>query len=448
MKREWIISLVVMGFITFILAAAAVLVFFRGAAPSIFGVKPRVNIYVQAPPQADLGEEIQMKVMIENEGDSIFQVDEIRIPALLTDAAVIKEVFPSVFPGRQEFYVDQTGYKIGMMLEPGERREFVINMMPWQIADVAGQMQIVSDDDIYSTGFRILFNKKLVLEPTATLVPPTIPPTWTPAPLPTIAPPTATQLVLPYKSVVKIIAKVKHSSYLRDLWGGSGTIVTPDGLVLTNAHLVLPVPGARPDLFVIALTYDPAEEPVETYIAEPLLTDEDLDLAILRIVSDLRYKPVDWKSLNLPAVSLGDSNLVQLGDPLTILGYPGIGGDTITLTSGSVGGFTSQRSYGDRAFIKTSATISGGTSGGVVLNSIGQMIAVPTQLGSGSEQDVVDCRVITDTNLDGEIDQDDACIPVGGFINALRPVNLAIALIQSAQQMIRVTHTTTSTVVP
>ncbi|MCZ7553997.1 MAG: hypothetical protein B6D39_10680 [Anaerolineae bacterium UTCFX2] len=442
MKREWIISLVAMGVITFILAAAAAILLMRGAAPSIFGGKPQINIYVLAPPQADLGEEIQIKIMIENEGDSVFQVDEIRMPAQLTDAAVIEEVFPSIFPGQQEFYVDWTGYKIGMMLEPGERREFVIKLMPWQIADVASRMEIISKKKTYSTGFRILFNKKLVLEPTATQAPPTIPPTWTPQPLPpTDVPPTATSMALPYRSVVKIIAKVKHSSYLRNLWGGSGTILTPDGLILTNAHLVLPIPGARPDVFVIALTNDPAEEPVETYYAEPILTDEDLDLAILRIVSDLRYKPVDWKNLNLPAIKVGDSNLVELGDPLTILGYPGIGGDTITLTSGSVGGFTSQRAYGDRAYIKTSATISGGTSGGVVLNSKGEMIAVPTQLGPGGERDVVDCRVITDTNMDGEVDQRDACVPVGGFINALRPVNLALSMIQTAQQMIRATPT-------
>jgi len=448
MKREWVIALVAMGVITFVLASVAVILLVRNTAPSVLGDKSKVNLYVQVPPQADLGDEIQMRITIENESDAIFSVDEIRLPAQLADAAVVKEVFPSVHPGQQEFYADWTGYKIGIMLEPGERREFIIKLMPWQIADVANQVEVISKKNTYSTGFRVLFNKKIVLEPTATQVPPTRPPTWTPQPLPTLELPTATPMALPYRSVVKIIAKAKHSSYLRDLWRGSGAIVTPDGLILTNAHLVLPIPGARPDVFVVAMTNDPAEEPVEAYFAEPILTDEDLDLAVIRIVSDLRYKPVDWKTLNLPAVTIADSNQVQLGDPLTILGYPGIGGETITLTSGSVGGFTSQRAYGDRAFIKTSATISGGTSGGVVLNSQGQMIAVPTQLGPGQGDDLVDCRVITDTNLDGKINQYDACVPVGGFINALRPVNLAMALIKSAQQMIHATPTEESTTVP
>jgi S1-C subfamily serine protease len=137
----------------------------------------------------------------------------------------------------------------------------------------------------------------------------------------------------------------------------------------------------------------------------------------------------------LATAVLGDSDQLQLGDPLTILGYPGIGGETITLTSGNVGGFTAQRDYGDHAYIKTSATISGGTSGGIVLNELGQMVAIPTQLGSGEEENVVDCRVITDTNGDGNVNEFDACVPVGGFINALRPINLAIEMIETARRM-------------
>ena len=62
---------------------------------------------------------------------------------------------------------------------------------------------------------------------------------------------------------------------------------------------------------------------------------------------------------------LGDSDALHLGDDILILGYPGIGGETITLTRGEVSGFhLCKRGYGNRAFIKTSATIAGGNSGG------------------------------------------------------------------------------------
>ncbi len=64
-----------------------------------------------------------------------------------------------------------------------------------------------------------------------------------------------------------------------------------------------------------------------------------------------------------------------------------------------------------------------------------KMVAIPTQLGNGDNEEVVDCRVIADTNGDGNVNQRDACVPVGGFINALRPVNLAYEIIESAKRI-------------
>lgn len=136
-------------------------------------------------------------------------------------------------------------------------------------------------------------------------------------------------------------------------------------------------------------------------------------------------------------MALGNSDLLQLGDALTVLGYPGIGGDTITLTKGYVGGFTPDDKYGDRAFIKTSAAIAGGNSGGLAANDAGDLVGVPSVAGFGDyspQADVVDCRSLADTNSDGVIDEKDSCVPVGGFINALRPVNLAIPLIEAAKR--------------
>ncbi len=440
MKRELSVSLIILGIITLVLITAAAILLWRGSVQSIIASRPNMAVYVQAPPTAEIGSDIELTLMVENDGKEIASIDEIRLPPAMTDSAVIKAVFPSMHPGQQEFTGEYTKYLIGILLEPGERREFKIQLMPWQIADVADNIGVLSGEDTIAVGFRIVFNKPIAEAGSTLTALPTPTQTWTPTPSTVPSPqatlmPTSTSIILPYKSVVKIIAKVKHSSLLRNLWGGSGTIVSEDGYILTNAHLVLPVPGARPDVFVIAITEDPSEPPLEMYYAEPILTDEELDLAVIQITTDMDLRPIDWKNTKLTNVPLGNSDEIQLGEPLTILGYPGIGGQTITLTSGNVGGFTAQKGYGDRAFIKTSATISGGTSGGLVLNSNGQMIAIPTQLGSGVEDEVVDCRVITDTNGDGKINQFDACVPVGGFINALRPINLARAMIDGARRI-------------
>ncbi len=54
---------------------------------------------------------------------------------------------------------------------------------------------------------------------------------------------------------------------------------------------------------------------------------------------------------------------------------------------------------------------------------------------AGSTEDVtpVDCRIIVDTNRDGGVNDSDTCVPIGGFINGLRPVALALPLIQAAR---------------
>jgi serine protease Do len=165
--------------------------------------------------------------------------------------------------------------------------------------------------------------------------------------------------------------------------------------------------------------------------AEIASADCDLDLAVIRIVADMNGNPVN---LNPTAIALGDSDRVEIGDHLRVLGYPGIGGETITFTEGAVSGFTSERSVEGRAWIRTDATIAGGNSGGMAVNMAGQLIGAPTRASAGeTEGDIVDCRPVVDTNRDGVIDDNDTCVPIGGFINGLRPVNLALPLIEAAE---------------
>ena len=236
---------------------------------------------------------------------------------------------------------------------------------------------------------------------------------------------------VPYLAAVEIIAVDRDGN---SAWRGSGSIISADGLILTNAHVVLAPRNFPLGGLVVALTLKPDEPPEPTYLAEVMQADADLDIAVIRVVSDLDGNPIERSSLNLPVVPLGDSDILELGDAVTILGYPGIGGETITLTSGEVSGFTAESNVGKRAFIKTSATIAGGNSGGMALNGQGELIGIPTQVGSGGDADIVDCRPLADTNRDGSVDDNDTCIPTGGFINALRPVKLAMPLINAAAE--------------
>jgi serine protease Do len=231
------------------------------------------------------------------------------------------------------------------------------------------------------------------------------------------------------KATVQIFALQAVGGSYEPVWTGSGSVIDARGLILTNGHVVDNRLGDY-DFLGVAVTGRTDEPPDLKYRAEIASADYDLDLAVIRIVADMNGNAVE---VNLPAISLGDSDLVELGDHLRVLGYPGIGGETITFTEGAVSGFTSERSVEGRAWIKTDATIAGGNSGGMAVNGAGELIGVPTQASAGNtEGDIVDCRPVADTNRDGMIDSYDTCVPIGGFINGLRPVNLALPIVEAA----------------
>lgn len=211
---------------------------------------------------------------------------------------------------------------------------------------------------------------------------------------------------------------------------GSGTIVEADGTVLTNAHVVEVAPECPYDTIGVAVTEDSGRPPELLYEADVYAFDGFLDLAVLRIARDFAGNAV---STTFPFVAVGDSDAVQIGDQLRILGYPGIGGDTVTFTRGVVSGFTSQNGVADPSWIKTDATIAGGNSGGAAFDDAGLLIGVPTQASASADSPIVDCRPIDDTNGDGDITADDQCVPIGGFLNGIRPVNLAVPLILEAR---------------
>lgn len=211
---------------------------------------------------------------------------------------------------------------------------------------------------------------------------------------------------------------------------GSGTIVSADGMILTNAHVVTRDSVCDFTTLGIAVTADAGRPPSLLYHADLLAVSNEIDLAVIQVtrpISDDTALPSSF-----PALILGDSDELMIGDDLRILGYPEIGGETITFTNGSVSGFTAQVGIGDRALIKTDATIAGGNSGGAAVDAAGRLIGIPTKARASESGPAVDCRPLADTNGDGLVDSNDNCVPIGGFLNGIRPVKLALALIEQA----------------
>lgn len=224
---------------------------------------------------------------------------------------------------------------------------------------------------------------------------------------------------------------------------GTGTIVSRDGLILTNAHNTVTGESCPGETLMIALNVRLNEPPVPRFRAEIVQADPGLDLALLRITRESDGRLIEPGTLILPFVELGDSSAIQLDDTITVVGFPNIGNDAVTVERGTITGFMAEPSGGDKSWVKTSATIRGTMSGGGAYNRQGQLIGVPTTAPLSSESSETTCLIVQDTNGDDLVNNNDSCIPLGGFINSLRPSNFARPLLRAASLGLSVEMVTT-----
>lgn len=186
--------------------------------------------------------------------------------------------------------------------------------------------------------------------------------------------PFAIQSVLP--SIVEIVCidnKDPDTYYI-----GSGTVIEKGGVILTNHHLLLSEDGSLITLCGVGFTSELRSPPRIRYAAALEAYREETDLAILRITEDLESKPLpaDFPAISLAGASAASLGL-ELGDPIFIGGYPGIGAETFTFTQGVVSGRVGTE------LIKTSALIDSGTSGGAAFDGNGAFVGVPTAAAQG-----------------------------------------------------------------
>jgi Do/DeqQ family serine protease len=172
---------------------------------------------------------------------------------------------------------------------------------------------------------------------------------------------------------------------------GSGVVVTGDGYILTNNHVVDGADDVSVD-FVDGRTLN----------AKVIGTDKPSDLALLKV-----------ESSRLPALTLGDSDAVKVGDVVLAVGNPLNIGQTVTMGIISAKGRSTgvgDGSYED--FLQTDAPINHGNSGGALVNTKGQLIGINSQIVSNSDGNIgigfaipanMARRVMTDLRTTGKV---------------------------------------------
>ena len=143
---------------------------------------------------------------------------------------------------------------------------------------------------------------------------------------------------------------------------GSGVIVRPDGVIVTNHHVIQ---GARDIVVVLA---DKRQFP-----AVVLVDDARTDLAVLRI---------DTGGPPLPHLEFGDSSALLVGDLVVAIGNPFGVGQTVTMGIVSALARTSVGVTDFRFFIQTDAAINPGNSGGALVGIAGELVGINTAIFS------------------------------------------------------------------
>jgi len=146
--------------------------------------------------------------------------------------------------------------------------------------------------------------------------------------------------------------------------GGSGFIISPDGYIVTNNHVI-------EDADEVEVTLN--EEGADPIKAEVIGADPATDLALLKIKADK----------SLPYLVLGDSDSLRVGEWVMAAGYPLRYGYTVTV--GVVSAKGKRIGITDTSFenfIQTDAAINFGNSGGPLLNSHGQVVGINTAIAA------------------------------------------------------------------
>jgi len=142
---------------------------------------------------------------------------------------------------------------------------------------------------------------------------------------------------------------------------GSGVIITPDGYIVTNHHVIK---GASE----VEITLNNNE----SYIAEVVGSSPENDVALLKIEAE-----------NLDNISFGDSNQLELGQWVLAVGNPF--NLTSTVTAGIIsakGRNLSESKDRIQSFIQTDAAVNPGNSGGALVNATGELIGINTAISS------------------------------------------------------------------
>ncbi len=167
---------------------------------------------------------------------------------------------------------------------------------------------------------------------------------------------------------------------LTDYAGGSGCLVSPNGLIITNWHVVASNSGMPSENIIINLNLDSTNPPKEIFRGRVIDYLVEEDLALIEITEGFYGQPIP-DNYFFPYFELAENPMLGIGEEIAIIGYPSVGGSgsrvTITYTKGIISGYD-RNPFG--IILKTDAEINSGNSGGAAINEFFELVGIPSSV--------------------------------------------------------------------
>ena len=198
------------------------------------------------------------------------------------------------------------------------------------------------------------------------------------------------------------VSIIMEDSSGEDCWSGSGALILDGKYVVTNAHVAALSAEDDPKysdckVLVLGLSDESGLNSTDYVGGSIVAIDTERDLALIEL-----NVPIDSssrKSLSIRSSEIG------LESKIRVFGYPGIGGNSLTVSSGIISGLDRSEKF---SYFKVSADISGGNSGGPVVDNKGQLVGIATALA----RQEIDCSSGT------------TCYSEGNGLGLVRPISL------------------------
>ncbi len=381
-----------------------------------------VRVVVERVATTQAGTSFDVTLTISNRSRFAVTVSELELSnSLLADGELVSVTPKASAEIRREGI--KTIVPMQLRIDAGREATVAFIITPRLTGGYGGHVSVrLSDGGIASAPIDLLVSR----QPTPVYTPTVMAAAPSATPDVVVTPSSLTSRV-PYQALMNLQIYVVQNDMLEFAWSANGVLVSPDGLILTTARAVSPTEDFNVHAIIVSSARYKDDVAILSWHAKIIQIDPELDIAVLKIVTNLEGKPIDLTNYPLDYATLGDSDVLKPKEFLRVASYYDMDFPM------KVAAVAVQEVLQDGKLLRIGSNFTDGSVGGMALDEDGQVLGILTDYDYSEPAQSRFCQRTLDTNNDRVIDSKDLCPPPYGSQLAIRPINVAREMIAKAQ---------------